>query len=327
MNKMAYSFDGLNLASEAKPGMVSLANEASFNQQFFSEPLTQYAVGWTSDQKALEKLLDFVAPQVSVSRKFQYKVANNAKEFLALEETDDVRALGGEFRRIEARGDIVQSRTYSKGLSTIIDLDEEDAEDGLEERKVAWLRRILLRMEIRRAVALLSGAATNKAVTWGGTAGTDPDMDLAEMLLAGGDNSGIDPNRVLMGKSAWQSRLVALRAKDTAGAFASAGMTPEQLAGFLACDQVYVNTERFQSGSAKQNLVGSNVILGFMAEQGQSKDDPSNIKRFVSAQDGGPFRVFRQELTSHLIQISVSHYSNIVLTSNLGLRKLTVTKG
>lgn len=327
MKKIGYSFDGLSLANEAKPGQVALANETAFNQQFFSEPLTQYAVGWTSEQKVLENLLDFIAPQVSVSRKFQYKVANNAKEFLALEETEDVRAIGGEFKRIEARGDIVQSRTYSKGLSTIIDLDEEDAEDGLEERKVAWLRKILLRMEIRRAIALLSASATNKAVTWGGASGSDPDMDLADMLLTGGDASGIDPNRILMGKSAWQTRLVALRAKDTAGAFASAGMTPDALAGFLACDSVYVNKERFQSGGEKANLVGSDTVIGFMAEAGMGKDDPSNIKRFVSSQDGGAFRVYRHELTSHLIQISVSHYSNIVLTSNLGLRKLTVTKG
>ncbi len=327
MGKMGYSFDGLGLANGAKPGMVALANETAFNDQFFSDPLTQYAVGWTSDQRALENLLDFVAPPVTVSRKFQYKVANNAKGFLALEETEDIRAIGGEFKRIEARGDIVQSRTYSKGLSTIIDLDEEDAEEGLEERKVAWLRKILLRMEIRRAIALLSGSASNGAVTWGGANGSDPDMDLADMLLAGGDGSGIDPNRILMGKAAWQTRLVALRAKNTAGAFASAGMTPEALAGFLACDSVYVNRERFQSGGSKANLVGPNVVLGFMAEAGMGKDDPSNIKRFVSSQDGGAFRVYRQELTSHLVQISVSHYSNVVLTSNLGLRKLTVTKG
>lgn len=326
MDKMTYSFENFGLVNElAKGGQLALANETSFNDQFFSEPLTQYAVGWTSEQRALEKLLDFVAPQVSVSRKFQYKVANNAKEFLALEETEDIRAIGGEFKHIETHGDIVQSRTFSKGLATLIDLDEEDAEEGLEERKVAWLRKILLRMEIRRAITLLSSSATNKAVTWGGQNGTDPDMDLAEMLLSGGDNSGIDPNCILMGKAAWQKRVRALRGMDNAGGFASAAMTPEALAGFLAADTVYVNKERFQSGDAKVNLAGSNVVLGFMAEAGMSKDDPSNIKRFVSSQKGGAFRVYRQELTSHLVLISVSHYSNIVLTSNLGLRKLTVS--
>lgn len=328
MSKITYDFAGENfqLVNDLKTGgQIALANEASFNAQFLSEPLTQYAVGWTSDNRALEKLLDFVAPQVPVSRKFQYKTANNAKEFLALEESEDIRAMGGEFKRIEARGDIVNARTYSKGLATLIDLDEEDAEEGLEERKVAWLRKILLRMEIRRAITLLSTSATNANKTWGGGGGTDPDMDLTEMLLAGGDSSGIDPNRILMGKAAWQKRVRALRGMDNAGGFASAAMTPEALAGFLAADEVMVNKERFQSGSSKANLAGSNIVLGFMAEAGQSKDDPSNIKRFVSSQDGGPFRVYRQELTSHLILISVSHYSNIVLTSNLGLRKLTIS--
>lgn len=350
MNKIAYDFGDISLvnSNDLRGGQIALANESAFNQQFFSDKLTQYAVGWESDQRKLETLLDFVAPSVTVSRKFQYKVANNAKAFLALEETEDIRAIGGEFKRIEARGDIVQARTYNKGLSTIIDLDEEDAEEGLEERKVAWLRKILLRMEIRRAIAALSAGATYTGKTtsegkddknWSNpactttTSGTasnskiawsDPDMDLADLLLSGGDNSGIDPNRILMGKAAWQSRVRGLRAKDTAGAFASAAMTPAQLADFLACDEVFVNKERFQTGSTKQNLVGPNVVLAFMANPGMSKDDPSNIKRFVSSQEGGQFRVYRQELTSHLVQISVSHYSNIVLTSNLGLRKIAV---
>ncbi len=352
--KITYDFAGesFHLVNELKlGGQIAIANETSFNAQFLSEPLTQYAVGWTSEQRELEKLLDFVAPQVNVSRKFQYKTANNAKEFLALEETEDIRALGGEFKRIEARGDIVQARTFNKGLATLIDLDEEDAEDGLEERKVAWLRKILLRMEIRRAIALLSSGATytakagtspyagndqknwSKPATTSDTSGTasastiawsDPDMDLAAVLLSGGDSSGLDPNRILMGKKAWQARVLGLRSKDTAGAFASAGFTKEQLADFLACDEVFVNKERFQSGSSKANLVGDNLVLAFNAQAGMSKDDPSNIKRFVSSQEGGAFRVYRQELTSHLILISVSHYSNIVLTSDLGLRKLMV---
>lgn len=311
-----------------QPGQVALANEDVFADTFFSQPLTDYAVGWASQQRWLRELLDFVAPGVRTGRRFEYRVANNAKAFAAAENDKDIRALYGEFALVEAIGTIQNGRTLSKGLTTIIDKDDEQENPQLVNQKVAWLMDMLYRAEIIRAVALLTAAAANTAVTWGGANGSNPDIDLNGLVLAGGNAGGVDPNRVLIGSQAWQVRLNALATVNTAGGFAGYGMTPEQLASWLGIDRVAVSRLRYQGASAKQPLVPGNTVVAFSAYDGATAEDASNIKRFWSPEfGGGEWAVWIQDKSSHLKWITVSHKSNIILTSSLGVQKLTVTNG
>lgn len=311
-----------------QPGQVALANEDVFADTFFSQPLTDYAVGWGDQQRWIRDLLDFIAPPVRTTRRFEYRVANNAKAFAAAENDKDIRALYGEFALVEAIGTIQNGRTLSKGLTTIIDKDDEKENPQLVNQKVAWLMEMLLRAEVIRAAALLNASATNKAVTWGGQNGTNPDIDLNEMVLAGGNASGMDPNRVLIGGQAWQIRLNALASVNTAGGFQGYGMTPEQLADWLGIDRVEVSRLRYQGTSGKAPLVPANTVLAFNASQGAMPEDTSNIKRFWSPEFGGDeWAVWVQDKSSHLKWITVSHKSNIILTSSLGVQKLTVTNG
>jgi hypothetical protein len=56
------------------------------------------------------------------------------------------------------------------------------------------------------------------------------------------------------------------------------------------------------------------------------KDEPANIKRFVTPIDGGStFRVYSDE-HSKFTDLTVEHYSNVVLTSKEGIRKLSVSE-
>ena len=220
-----------------QPGQVALANEDVFADTFFSQPMTDYAVGWASQQRWIRDLLDFLAPGVRTTRRFEYRVANNAKAFAAAENDKDIRALYGEFALVEAIGTIQNGRTLSKGLTTIIDKDDEQENPQIVQQKVAWLMDMLLRAEVIRAMALLNGAASNTAVTWGGQGGSNPDIDLNGLVLAGGNASGMDPNRIIIGGQAWQVRLNALASVNTAGGFQGYGMTPEQLASWLGIDR------------------------------------------------------------------------------------------
>ena len=69
-------------------------------------------------------------------------------------------------------------------------------------------------------------------------------------------------------------------------------------------------------------------MLAFNAYAGATPEDPSNIKRFWSPEFGGDeWAVWVQDKSSHLKWITVSHKSNIILTSSLGVQKLTVTNG
>ena len=69
-----------------------------------------------------------------------------------MEEADgDVRALYGEFKRVMAHGEVVNSKTLSKGLETVLDKDAIAEVPGLEEQKVRWLKCMLLRAEVARS--------------------------------------------------------------------------------------------------------------------------------------------------------------------------------
>lgn len=322
------SFGALALAMDTgsnAPGQICLANESRFNASFLSTPLTAYTTGWTSGEQ-LEALLEFLAPEVPTARRFSYKKAVNAEAFLGEADDSDIRAIGAEFKRVAYTGTDAEAKTYNKGLTVRMDLDEESDDPMLEERNTAMLMKRLLRMEIRRAIALLDAAATNLASTWGAAQPVDADMELIADMVLGADSSGVRNNRVSIGDNAWSKRMLTMRAGDKAGFVANAGFTPEQLASFLQVDQVMVCKERVQATkTTKANLLGSNAVYMFNAVSGAGKDDPSNIKRFVTPMGGGKFRVYRQEVTSKLIDITVEHYSNIVCTSTLGIRKRTIS--
>jgi hypothetical protein len=65
---------------EATPsGQIFLANEARFTSRNFSEPLTNYALGW-KEPNNIEATLDFLFPPVMVARRFEFKKATRTRK-------------------------------------------------------------------------------------------------------------------------------------------------------------------------------------------------------------------------------------------------------
>jgi hypothetical protein len=306
---------------ENQPGVICAANEARFTSVNYSEPLTQYTVGW-KDPENLDALLDSIAPSVPVGRRFEFKKATNAEAFLS--ETDDVRAIGSSFKRVEYTGSSVNEKTLNKGLT--IRLDKDDLLDDMEEeRSVGRLMQRLSRNELRRVLGLIDAASTNLAKVWktDGTA-ANADNDLRASLILGTDSSGIRPNIALFSEAAWDLRQNSYEVQNTPYAGRAAAMTQQELAAKLMVDQVIIAKARYQSSLTAKSLVQTTLtVLLYLAYQGASKDDPSNIKRFVTPV-GTRYRVFRKE-SDKFIDLSVEHYSNAVITSTLGIRKLTVS--
>lgn len=302
---------------DIQPGIIYAANEARFTSVNYSEPLTQYTVGWR-DPENLDALLDRLFPSVPVGRRFEFKKATNAEAFLS--ETDDVRAIGSSFKRVEYTGESVNEKTLNKGLT--IRLDKDDMLDDMEEeRAVGRLMQRLSRNELRRGLAILDSAASNASKTW--NANSNPDGDIRAALKAGADVSGVRPNVVSFAEAAWDLRLDVYEAQDTPYAGRAASMTPQELARKYMVDLVEIVKARYQSStSAKGSVQTTLTVLLYNAIQGAGKDDPSNVKRFITP-IGTRYRVFRKE-SDKFIDISVEHYSNIVITSTLGIRKLTV---
>ncbi len=306
-----------------KHGEVAFANESRFTESYFSEPLTIYAVGWR-DPNNIQATLDFVAPPVQVPRRFEYAEATNKEEFLT--ETDDLRSIGAEFKRVEYTGKKTNAKTDNRGLTMVVDLDEVADKANWRQEYTAKLLRRSLRNDLKTAITLLSAAATNNNKTWDVTAGKDPDMDVITDLVTAATASGVKPNRILYGDTAWAKRMLACRAQESAGGYASASMNESQLAGLLGVERVMVSRERYQSTASAKAEIVNNLVLEFLANDGADTEDPSNIKLFWSpVEGGGRVRVYEQQISAKLYQITVERYVKIAITSTLGIRKLTIS--
>jgi hypothetical protein len=305
---------------------VTEANASLFDQAYFNEPLTNYAVGFR-DTEDVEKQLEFYAPMVPTPRRFSYAVWDNAEEFLSAD--DDERPIGSDFKNVEYISSKVEAKTANRGLQICLDLDELDGMPNWEEVYTQQLLRRIRRNSLRRAVNLISGTATNSPLTWSAVAGKDPDQDILLELITCADAAGVRPNRVGYGDTSWSKRLLAHRFQASAGGFGSASLTPEQLAGFLQVDDVQVTKARYTSSATARTQIVANLVLMFNAASGADTEDFSNIKRFVSMgsadQGGGPFQVYSQRVSAKRHILAVGHYELIKLTSTVGMRKGTIS--
>jgi len=314
-------------SADMRPGEVCLANAAAFESIFFSQPLTAYAVGWSILTQKLEDELSTLCPAIETPERFEYMVADNATAFLGENDDSDIREIDAGFKTVMARNNMVQARTYEKGLVKRLDARDIEANPNARTQAVDHLKTRLLRAEIWRAAVLLSGAATIQNRNWatGTTADVDPDTDLLQILDACETASGVMPNRGVFGAGAWIKRQKGLRASLTPGGFASSSLNEQQLADFLGLDSVARSRAmRTMNDTAKQRIIGQNRVFLFNAQDGASRDDPSNIKRFVSNMFGGRWFVFEQQVSARVWDITVAHASNIAITSPLGIAVLDV---
>ena len=314
------------------------ANDSRFLETFYSEPLTNYLVGWR-DPNDIEATLAFFAPAVPVNRRFEWKAANNSEEFLS-EVVGDSRAIGADFKRVVYTATDVQDKTYNRGLTMIVDLDNvagantgisTDAVPPWQQQRVAKLTRRLYRNSFRRAITAIAAAAVSAPYTWDKTAGVNPDVDVQQELINAANLTGVRPNRVAYGDTAFLYRQEAYGAQNNPAGYLGymAQNAEASLAAALQVDRVKISRERYQSSTAaKSEILGANVYA-FFAQDDVDTEDPSNIKRFVSMfdaeQGGGLFRVYVQQLSSKLVAITVEFYEKIVITYAGGIRKLAIT--
>lgn len=295
------------------------SNESRLEAAHYSEALTAFTVGWR-DPAGLDQLLDFVAPPVMVGRRFEYKSADNAEAFFS--ESDDARAIGATFKRVEYRGTSNDAKTLNRGLTLRVDHDEVSGDDW-RERYVQVLLQRLYRNELRRAIAALDEAAVASTPLWDHT--SNPDGDLRHALITAAQESGLRPNRILFGETAWDVRADAYEAQDNAGAASGATLKPEGLAQKLFVDGVRIASARYQSGPSSKTEIAGGAVYLFFGQQALAKDEPATLKRFITpTEDGRPFRVYVEE-TAKYTDLTVEHYSHVIATSTLGVRKLNVS--
>jgi hypothetical protein len=324
-----------------KNGQVFFANASRFIETYYSEPLTNYLVGWR-DPNNIEATLQFLAPAVPVNRRFEWKAAVNAEEFLS-EVVDDQRAIGADFKRVVYTATDVNDKTYNRGLTMIVDLDDTPGAGALEsgatppwlQQKVAKLTRRLYRNSVRRAAAAIAASAVQVQYHWApqpvnpDVIPSNPDGNVQQELINATNLTGIRPNRVVYGDTALLYRQLAYAAQNNPAGYVGYQQNAEaSLAAALGVEKVYISRERYQSSdAAKSEIFGPNVYA-FFAMDDVDTEDPSNIKRFVSTfdeeQGGGLFRVYVQQISSKLVAITVEFYEKIVVTYAGGIRQMQI---
>lgn len=313
--------------SNARSGRIyGLANDANFDAAHLSEPLTEYAVG-IPDRDRLQETLDTIAPAVPVGRRFEYLEHNERAAFQQDADDDsDIREIGGEFKTVSSKGTKKDSSTDNKGLTIILDNDQGGENEQVQRYYTAMLKNRLLRTELKRVIGLIHANATAGGTpNWGtANAGRDPDADLLTLVDDSGDARGINPNIVVLGGTAAVKRKISLRSSDKAGAFASAAISYDDLAESLEVDRVVPVRARYQTGANTRGKIAGLVAYTYYAQNGLTKDDPSNVKRFVSMTPSGMYRVYIESILKRT-KITVEHYSRTVITSALGIRKLEPT--
>lgn len=307
-----------------RPMQMALANEERFTAAYYSEPLTQYAVGW-SDAENLQALLDFIAPRVPVGRRFEYKAAVNAEAFLSDGASDDLRAIGANFKQIEYKGTSVNGKTDNRGLVYRLDLDEEGAGILTEELIVARILQRLRRNQYRRAMtALLAAVTTTTAKTWSSGAAV-PTEDVGDVMLAALKDSGLMPNRLLVDFQAWRYRQKGLAPQLTAGSIADYRNSVEEWGQLIGAERTMLSKAVYQNAATTKALIANAKVVVFVGQDAPSRDDPTNVKRFVTPVGDGDFRVFRQPVGSKFVDISVEYYDSIAGTATVGAQALTIS--
>ena len=307
--------------ADLPPGVVALVNESRLAASTYSEGLTTYSVGYR-DPENLLAAVDYIAPPIPTGRRSEFKKGDKDTVFLA--ETDDERAIGGGFKRVEYAGTSQLFKTVNRGLAYILDIDEDGGATS-EESIVAMLQQRIIRNKYRRAMTVLAALNAGTAATF--SVATQPDELIKAALAAAQLESGIFPNRGLIGLAAWNLRSAAYAGNDKAGAFAGLVKKPSDVAGDLMLDDLRVDKALYQStATAKARIVASN-FYGVVAREGMTKDDPSNLKQFYTPVGGGRFRVFRKVTgpADKFIEIIVEHYESILGTSTVGVARLNIT--
>ncbi|MES2598617.1 MAG: hypothetical protein V4662_25000 [Verrucomicrobiota bacterium] len=320
---IVYSANESLLEAALKRGAAQGANDGNVDGFHLSEPLTQF-ITTVPDPENLQALLDSLFPNVPTGMRFSYAQWDESSAFQKDSMGEITRPVGGEFAVVSQRATEAEGRCYNKGLTIYVDNDQGGMLPQVQQQHVASLRNRILRSELAQGVALIDAAAGEEGSTNWGSSTSNPDGDVRTSLKNAGDLRGIESNVVLFGQGSWNNRCAAYEQAGRTNGGMKADYTPERLAQLLGVDRVVNLKTRYRtSATALAGIIGS-TVYNYYAQFGATTTDPSNVKRFTMNTPSGQMRVFIEQQTSR-VKITVDMYSNIIVTSTVGIRKRTVT--
>jgi hypothetical protein len=255
--------------------------------------LTNYAQGISQDLR--RKLADFIAPRVATGGSYgQYKKFSDKNAFQVY---DTARATSGEARTIEF-GD---SDPYFNCMPQALKIGIDDAERKragdndrlLEEAKVKTLvsaSTLSHEYKVFAKVFASLTAVAGKGV-WSNQA-VDPVAQLNEQIKAISDDTGIMPNRIVFGLSAWAVFIDHTLVKARQPGAELIAMTTDKMKPMLLNPSMEIevgvlsrDTKKFGADKSAQNIVGGEVLI-FFGQDSPSLYDPSAFKTFETVGGG-----------------------------------------
>jgi hypothetical protein len=301
----------------------------------FNVTLTNYARGLAQDLKS--SLADFIAPEVVVpAATGQYKSFDDKNAFQIL---DTSRAVGGPARRLEFAADDPTYNCLPQALEIPIDDHERDEAGkgdplGIEQAKTQTLVSSAVashEAKVFDAVAA-SIAAVGGVGAWSGSGNTDdPIAELDAQIEALATDTGMMPNRMVIGLPAWAAIRHNPQVIARFPGAASVGVTRNQFASLLLNPDIEIRVgvlsrDQNKWGKAKsaKNIVGSELYL-FHGNTAPTLYDPSFMKTFRTRRGGvDVVRTYREE-SSRSDVLAVDWTEDIKVTSNICAKRVTVS--
>lgn len=296
-----------------------------------NETLKNFASGLAQDAMK-NSLAEFIAPRVVTGiASGQYKVFGDKNTFSA---PDASRAIGGKARRIGFDSEDAWFNCAPYALEIVIDEFERKAAGAdnamLEEAKTkAVTTQAILSHEKAVFDAVAAGvSAVSSRGTWDSS--SDPIEELDEQIVAIAEETGMMPNRMVIGLSAFKILRNNANVKARQPGSANIGVTTSQLSAMLINPNIDIRVgvlsydqNKPGKASSKKSIVGSRVYI-FCASDSPTQYDPSFAKTFTVS-PGGVFDVRMYQDDPRTDVIALDWTSQIALTAARACRRLDVS--
>ena len=305
---------------------MSLRRQASYNPT-----LTQFAQGYAQDLASA--LAEFVAPTVNVASALgQFKSFNEKNAFQALATG---RALGGAANRIEMLETDPTYNCQPQALEITIDDAERDAAGDqtgpLEEGKTRTLLSVAtISHEDKVITKMKTLAAVGSRGQWSDTS-VDPIKEMDEQIEAIATATGMMPNGIVFGLTAWRTFRNHPKVLARQPGAAIIGVTETQAATMLLNPAAQIrigvlskDAAKVGASASKANMVGAEVFI-FLRTPNPTTYDAGWMKTFtVGSGSVSAVRTYRDDRARSDV-LAVDWSEDIQIVSTLAAKRLSIS--
>ena len=299
----------------------------------YIETLKSYAYGVAQDVNST--LADFIAPRVPVGvGSGQFKKFSDKNAFQLY---DTARAVGGKAKRIEFDASDGTFNCMANALELPIDDQERekagDAQNALEEAKT---RTLVINAALAREKRVFDLVKANVSAVaskgaWSSSSSADPIDEIDEQIVAIATETGLMPNRMVIGLGAWRILKNHANVVGRQKGVSNKAVTLDVLAGMLLnpameirVGVMSVDANKMGAAASKSNVVGSEIFL-FHGSDNPTQYDPGFAKTFsIGANSVEDVRMYRDDSCRSDV-IAVDWSEDVQVVSTICAKRITVS--